>query len=358
MKAGKTLDDLLIEVERRANAKRDFVVGTDALEMTGDNALMVAGEYQLEPNEIAHDQIGAHCEIPAKYYDKMRAEAPALLASNVNHWFRKEPVKRMVRAIDTKARAFLSDRYRRLENEDLALAAIPALREAGVDVMSSEITDRRMYIKAVDPKVTRELQAKGGVFGDGAHNIVRVLAPAITISNSEVGSGALSVLAGVYDGFCSNLATFGERSARRYHVGKQADLGEDVYALLSQDTRDMTDKAFWAQIGDVVRAAFDRAKFDALCEKITATQEHKITGEPEKVVLLTTRKLGMTDAEGKVTLRHLLSGGDMSRFGLYNAITRASQDIESYDRATEFERLGAQVIELPDSEWKPILQAA
>lgn len=367
MKAGKTLVELAQEIERRANAKKDLVAQTPALTFTatGDekaaNFGMIVGkndEHTFGINSIGHQQIAAHTEIPRAYYDKMRAQAPDLLSQNVNEWFRRTPTTRMVRTLDGNVRAFLSDKYRPLENEDLAEAVIPPLMEMDLEVMSSEITDRRLYIKAVDKKVARELKAIGGKFGDGQHNIVRCLAPAITISNSEVGDGALSILGGVYDGFCSNLATFGERSTRKYHVGKRADLGEDTFALMSDKTRQLTDKALWAQVGDIVRGAFNRALFDSLCDKIAATQEQKIEGDIVKVVELTAKRFRMTEGEGKSILKHLAEGGDVSRFGLYNAVTRASQDFDDYDRATEFERAGAQIIELPASEWKELAKAA
>lgn len=365
MKAGLKLDELLLEIEKRAEGKRDLVVPTNHLHMTDDKRVIVADREEYDLNGIAHDQIGDWCGIPGKYYDKMLSDDPKLLATNVNAWFARprdggrEYDRRMLRTIGGTGRAFLSDSYRQLENEDLALVVIPALRAAGADIMSCQVTDTRLYIKAVDPKVTRELKAVGGKFGDGQHKIVRCLAPAITISNSEVGKGSTSVLGGVYDSWCSNLATFGERSVRKYHVGARHQIvGEEHYAVLSDDTRAKTDVATLAQIGDVVKAAFERAKFDALCDKIAETQEQKIEGDPIQVVTLTGRKLGLTEGEGKLTLRHLMEGADYSRFGLYNAITRAAQDVESYDRATELERIGAQVIELPAKDWKPILQAA
>jgi hypothetical protein len=76
------------------------------------------------------------------------------------------------------------------------------------------------------------------------------------------------------------------------------------------------------------------------------------------VVELSSRKLGLLESEGKSVLKHLIEGGDVSRFGLYNAITRMSQDVESYDRATELERIGAQVIELPKADWRVLAEAA
>jgi hypothetical protein len=288
----------------------------------------------------------------------MLDEDPRLLANNVNAWFRKYPADRMVRGLDGTARAFLSSAYERYDNENLADAVLPAVLELGLDVMSSQITDTRLYLKCVHPSVSRELSAIGGKFGDGKHNILRKLAPAITISNSEVGEGALSVLGGVYDGFCSNLATFGERSTRKYHVGKRhAIANDDTYALLSDNTRRLTHEAMWAQIGDVVRGAFNEAHFNSLCDKISATQTQKIEGDPVKVVELTTTRFNLSGTSGTSILRHLIEGGDLSRFGLFNAVTRASQDMEVYDGATAMERVGAQIIELPASEWKTLVAA-
>ena len=64
-------------------------------------------------------------------YQRMRDQAPELLAANVNEWFQQKPERRMVRTLDGQMRAFLSDRYRRLDNFDLALAVLPVLKEMG-----------------------------------------------------------------------------------------------------------------------------------------------------------------------------------------------------------------------------------
>lgn len=357
-KSGLGVRDLAIEIERRAKVKKDVVVSTKDLAMTSDGSLGVGGQFVVPVNKTCHDQIASHVDIPAKYYEKMRSEAPDLLANNVNRWFAKYPAPRMVRMLDDRARGFLSDRFRPLENEDLAEAVLPPIRDLGLDIMSCQITETRMYIKAVDPKVTRELQARNAQFGDGSHTIIRCLAPAVTIANSEIGYSSLSVLGGVYDGFCSNLATFGERSVRKYHIGGRHEIGEETYALLSDETRRKTDAALWAQIGDVVRAAFDRARFDELCDKIEKTTTQKIQGDVVKVVNLAAKKFAMTEGEGSSILKHLIEGGDTTRFGLYNAITRTAQDLEDYDRTTAFERAGAQVIELKPGEWNQLAAAA
>lgn len=365
MKTGKSLQDLAAEIERRAALKKDFVAPAQRLEMTstGDNVrLSIGADQGFAVNATAHDQIGTYTGIPAKYYDRMLAEDPTLLARNVNTWLQKaEGEKRMVRTLDGTARAFLSDKYRPLENEDLAQSVLPVIMDLGLDVMSCEITDRRFYLKVVDSAVTRELGKTGNAWGDGQHKILRMrtASPAVTISNSEVGQGALSVLGGLYDGFCSNLATFGERSVRKYHVGsKITTAADEIYAMLSDQTRAATDRALWMQLRDTVKIAFDRAKFDQLVDKVEGTAADVIEGDPVKVVSLASKKFGATEEEGKSILRHLIEGGSLTRFGLYNAVTRASQDIESYDRATDFEGIGGKIIELPKSEWQTLAKAA
>ena len=126
-----------------------------------------------------------------------------------------------------------------------AQAVLPAIMDIGLgrDVGPDHWLPR-LYLKCkVDPKVTRAgLAAIGGKFSDRSqHNILRMLAPALTVSNSEVGQGALAILGGVYDGFCSgHLAmAFSGRDALQVSCRQQThvDRWRNAYALLSDETR-------------------------------------------------------------------------------------------------------------------------
>jgi hypothetical protein len=196
--------------------------------------------------------------------------------------------------------------------------------------------------------------------GDGSHTIVkaRSLHPSITISNSEIGYGSLSVKGGTFDSFCTNLAIFEKRSTKQYHVGRKIDALGDITELLSDQSRRLGDAALWSALKDVVIATFDEAKFFELVDDIKATQGHAITGDVPKVVEVTAKRFGLSDGERKSVLDHLIRGGDLSRFGLYNAITRTAEDLPSYDRATEFERIGGQVVELGRNDWQVLAEAA
>jgi len=57
-------------------------------------------------------------------------------------------------------------------------------------------------------------------------------------------------------------------------------------------------------------------------------------------------------------MRQLIAEGDLSAYGLVNAVTHYSDDVEDYDRATESEALGGKLIELSSSEWEELAEAA
>ena len=72
---------------------------------------------------------------------------------------------------------------------------------------------------------------------------------------------------------------------------------------------------------------------------------------------LLTKSFGYNGEESSGILQHLIQGGDLSAYGLLNAITRTSQDVDDYERATALERDGSRVLSLPASSWREIAMA-
>ena len=348
MKAGKTLQELAIELDRQQAVKKDMIVDMGALSMdTGEAGLALqvtggnmAAKYGI--NDIAHRQIGQTLKIPALYYDRMRAEYPELLAQNVNGWFARTPdTKRMLRTMDGTARALLSDRYRRIDNFEVASAVLPIISGMdGASVESCELTDSRMYLKVVNPRVTAEVK-KGDIVQAG-----------IIISNSEVGMGSVNVSPLVYRLVCSNGMIAQDGAVRKYHVGRANEGGED-FSIYRNETIEADDKAFLMKLEDSVKAAVDQARFAAIVDKMReateATMEAKVVPQ---VVELASKEYGITEAEGKGILGHLIAGGDLSLYGLANAVTRQAQDVESYDRSTELEATGYKIITMAPALWR------
>jgi hypothetical protein len=358
MKQGRTITELAQELERQAKTKQDYLATTDAmrLQLATDKPrpqlTLLAGAAMnptFEITEHAHGQIADRVGIPQKYYDRMLVNAPELLTSNVNHWLHRENEKRLVRTMDGRMRAFLSDKYRTLDHFDLAEVVLPILKEANAEIVSCEVTEKRMYIKAVTERI------RGNLALDD------VVQAGIVIGNSEVGAGSLYASALLYRLRCLNGAVMSDEvfGFRKAHLGKGGiELESGVQAFLKDDTRQADDRAFWLKLRDAAGYLFSQDGFDKILAKFRATKENRITGDPVKVVEVVANRFGINQAEQSGVLRHLIEGGDLNQFGMVNAITRFAQDVESYDRATELERTGGQVIELPKREWEVLGAAA
>lgn len=344
MQSQFSLTEMAAELERRAKSKVDFVANTKQLEMDEKGQLSFdagKGKSTYGVNDIAHGQIANRLEIPTKYYNRMRAEDPALLSTNVNRWLQKEPEQRMIRTLDGNARAFLSDKYQRIENEEIANMVLPALLEQqGVHIASCAITDQRMYIKAVFTHIRAEVSV-----GD-------VVQSGVSISNSEVGMGAVNIEPFVERLVCTNGMVIRDSKFSARHVGARAEKSEGVYQLLSDEALQADDRAILLKVRDVVRASFDQVRFEKYVQQMREARGDKIEGDIQEAVKVLGKKQGLSEFEGNNVLRHLIEGGDLSRWGMLNAVTRTAQDVSSYDRSHELETLGGNILTLPRSEWK------
>jgi len=349
MKTGRTLQDLAVELDRQAAAKRDFVVTSDAMQMEDSAELfslhrpLESGMTEVTPfnmSDLFHRQMGASLGIPAKYYDKMRSDYPELLTQNVNGWFGHEQSKHTIRTLDGTARAFLSDRYRRIDNYDIAKAALPVIGEMeGAKVESCEVTENRMYLKVVNPRLEAEV-SKGDIVQAG-----------IMISNSEVGLGSVSVMPLVYRLVCLNGMIVNDLGQRKYHIGRE---NAEAWELFSDETLQADDAAFMLKLADIVRTAVDEARFGMVVDKLREAAAVQITAHIPQVVELTSRQYGFSKTEETDILQYLITGGDLSLYGLSSAVTRASQDVPDYDRATALESAGWQIVTMPREVWSVI----
>lgn len=346
MKTGMaSIEELMQRVLDENVKKRDFVSPASKLTMTDDGKMVIADKGDFDIWDTAHDQIGTKLEIPSKYYDRMMKDAPDLLAQNVNGWLHRSDKSHTVRTLDTDMRAFLSDRYRPLDNFDLlGQSIIPVIQPILKDlqVASCELTHKRMYIKMVNEKLTGEVK-KGDPVQAG-----------MCISNSEVGMGSVQIQPLLYRLACLNGAIMQDSSIRKYHVGGRVTEGEDAGLFYSDDTRMLADKAFFAQVRDVMVGVLQAKGFGDMIRRLQSTTFNTIDKDIDEVIEVTAKKftLGKTESEG--ILKTFINGGNLTQWGLGNAVTQYSQDVESYDRATELERIGGQIFEMPKNSWREL----
>ena len=107
------------------------------------------------------------------------------------------------------------------------------------------------------------------------------------------------------------------------------------------------DKAFFMKVQDIVRAAVDEAKFAFTVDRMRESTQIPLAHDPVKSVELLADKFQLTENERGDILRQLFMQGDSSRYGLVNAVTAASKIAKTYERATDLERIGGEILSLP-----------
>lgn len=354
LRRGKTLVELAHELERvRTNAK-DFLVPTGKLNMDDQGQLVFknGSTHKFGLNKWSSGQLASYTDIPKGYFDRIQAEDPKLFAKNVNHGLvRKDGEQRMVRTLDGQVRAFVSNKFRRgLGNFELMEANLPILLDNGFEVQSSELTEKRLYVKAVTPRIKADIKVGDTVnFG-------------IVLSNSDVGAGEFKLETFIYRLSCLNGMVGAKLSSAR-HITRAISGGEEAAELFSDKTLNLSDAAFFSGMRDLFLNAIKPENFDMAVNQMREAADRKIRNtDLEQVVELA---MNTTKVQGEGVKHGILAalmtgneGAGLTQWGLANSFTRAAQsEALTYDTATELERAGGQIIELQDSQWKKIAEA-
>ena len=321
----------------------DVVTDTTTVELSLDGE---QGVETFAPSGHMLGQMATDLGIPKRYFDRMRDDAPELFKRNVHHWLYEEPKKRMIRSYKTTdttntGRAWLSDRYRRLDNIEIATKLLPEFERLPSEAVfhNASISDERLYVRAVFPKMEAE---------------VKVGAPVqwgVQIRNSEVGAATFAIESFLLVLACTNGMVV-DKVMNTRHIGKRLN---DV---LSDEAVKADDHAFWLAARDTLRASIDEAAF----ESVIATLREATEGEKITSPIAATKRLASTfslsDEEHEAVLLNLANGGDMSRWGALNAVTATAHTVKSFDRGVELEEMGWTIAELSRRDWDKIAVAA
>ena len=207
------------------------------------------------------------------------------------------------------------------------------------NVLSAEVTDRRLYLKVISPKLEATITPDNRD-GHGLLKEPQVVQAGFVLSNSETGLGSLRVSQMVYKLVCTN-GWIREEAYRQRHIGKALESDEDGTVYRS-DTRLADAKARLLKVRDHIAEALDEGHFQHLIGRMQETTGIKLESGAEKCVDATAKKFGLSQLEKEGVLSELIVGADLSLWGLTNAVTAVAQRAESYDRATELEAIGGR----------------
>ena len=357
MKEGITIQDLATKLVEIEQSKLDLVVPTRSMEMENGTLMLRTEEAnipkELSLNNWSHAQVSQYTDVPKAYYDRLRVENPMLLSSCVNHGFftavqcaKLGNESRMLRTNKGIVRGFLSSRYRRLDSHDLLETCLPLLMEHQFVVKSCQLTEQKMYLKVVTDRIQGEV-VPGQVVQYG-----------LVISSSDVGAGSVRVEPLIYELICKN-GMISNTNIRKYHIGRNQG-ADNIEELLTDETKKLNDKAFWATIHDLVKGSMEKAHFQREIALLQEARQVPITNmRLDKVVDLTMKEFGVSNRKHKDSiLNYLASGADgrgLNKWGLANAFTWAAQAEDAeYEEATNLERVGGKIIAMNKSKWESV----
>lgn len=336
----QTLTDFAMEIDRRENEKQDYVIPASNLALTIGDKVSFNGK-SLSATDRFHCQVSEKLGIPKKYYDRMRAEVPELLQANTNTWFARSDKRHMVRTLDNKARALLSDRYRPIDHALVMGALLPTVTQMpDVQIKTQSLSDDRMYFQLVFKNMQAEIKP-----GDVMHW-------GLSFTNSEVGLSAFDIKTFMLRLVCSN-GLVGQSLIRQYHVGRRIGDNEEDYGLFKDDTIEAELKSLQLRTRDIIQNAITGDLFPAMVAKLQGATEDIIM-KPVETIENVTKRFNLASHLQEHIMENMAKEHDLTRYGLVNGITALAHRLDNLDAQYEVEKVGARIIELSTKEWKEL----
>lgn len=394
-----TLTDLVDTLRSQQDLRFDLVASANRLSYERGHLLIsgadepiltesgvIPGDVRLNPTEVFEGGIADKLGVPVRYLRRMRSEAQAesvrcealgvepafnpyldLLDTNINTWLASDPGRQwLVRGFLTAGsnegvgRAFLSNSYGMYDNLDFLMAVMAGAKDVGVglDVLSADLSERRMRVKVACPEVAALapalLAGYRSPFDNASPERARMLEdhgwlrpddrPVVfagfTIGNSETGNGSWFLTPQIIVQACTNGLTIKADMLRGVHLGAKMDEGVIRW---SDDTQRKNIELISAQTADAIRSFTTVEYVEAKIAEIEELAGVKIA-KPFDTIERVGQACGFSKAEQDMILADFIVGGQTTAGGLMQAVTSAAQRVEDPDRAAEFEDSAMDVL--------------
>jgi len=368
------LMSLMQKVADQAARSADYLAPTNDLQKTtsedGAPQMVIEANHGeptkiLDINSVAFGQLANHADIDVRTAKRLQANYPAEFDALLNAHFSKEPKRKMLRTFDGLQgntsneanrgilRAFVSDRFKTFDNANLLQSSLPQLMDSGARwrVVSADISERRMYLR-----LKSEVQT-----GTGA-NVGDLCANGIGLSNSETGSGSISVFQIFWTLACLNgMQT--QNKNRTSHLTSARDTGD--WMLLSDEAKAADNQALELKVRDLVGAYSSRLNFDEVLDQMRSAASDIIEGEAvdvTEVVGNLGKVMSLSKKENASVLNGLMatigqSGFEqdkpLSRATLVNALTACAHraDVDDVDM---WQQRGGALLTMPKKDFNRI----
>jgi hypothetical protein len=352
MKQGMSLQQMAAQVIDNSEKAMDYVVPVKNMEfhITENGIQYMAGVQHHgmisgDMTPYALRQAQTNLGVPAKFADVLMTEDRPLLEHIMNERAHSSDDNRMLRTIDNKIVGNVSPSFSRLyDNDTILKALLPSITGEEFEVKTCNLNDQMMHLSVMTPKLRGEVKV-----GD-------VVQGGIRARNSGVGASRMFFARLAERLWCLNGCTNSEivDSYTRIHRGGRQPLG----ILMADDTLAAHQTAIALEIRDTIHQLLSPEIFEQEIQLMRDTTERRIEGDVVKAIEELGKIVSYTKDEGSQILKHLIEGGDLTQWGMLNAVTRYAQDVDDYDRSMQMEAIGGKVLTLKPNQWNVVKEAA
>lgn len=297
----------------------------------------------FEFSDWSYRQLAGRLGIPWPYA-KMIRNIPDLMDTNFNWWLSHSDRTFLIRTTGEEVRAFLTPRYKIINNVDVAKAAVAAMSSKLIPcaLEHAYVTSSHMEMVFLDKHDTICLPgAVDDKFFTG-----------IALRNSEVGAAALRVDPYFYRQICSN-GMFSEAADENEGI-KRIHLGvKDDSSIYWTDRRSASAEKIVSEIENVVNRAVTSSKSVDVLNTLASLKSKKVTPDETGAILSSLEnELSMNEAEVREMSRILSTKEEeMSYFGILQAVTRMAHmyDTKNVVRRTYLEAVVGEFVSAPNS---------
>lgn len=350
MNEGRSLQVVARDARKMAEEKRDYIAPASRLRITADMPEVSDGTFApmmmldlpgqptgYRMTEICQRQVAGNLGLPLEYWRRMLNEAPGLFDETCAVWLEREKSSHLIRTLPNIARAYLSERYRIVDNYDILERAMDVAVETAPDLQynSGEVDENRLYLKLTTPRRTITILGEPTQVG-------------LLVRNSEVGDGAVAVAPFSINLICTNGMTHTNLGLRQMHLRKALEYsGDDAgNSIWSIDTVNLDNAAFMSKLTDSIRYALS----DEILQDLQRQYEGAVLDEvvkPTEIIEVTQKAFALRDGESESMAHHFIMGGKCNRYGLAQALAATAGEVPEYDRATELETFAGRIMAEP-----------
>jgi hypothetical protein len=384
-----SLTELVNELRAEQLKKKDFVVPSKLISMqdgklvvtnsqnnaqlseiltgTGISTDGLGDQIILQPLDTCHSHLSDKLQIPKKYYDRMKNGALGLLDKNVSHWFETGEGNYFLRTFINQeetsgvARALLSDRYGIIDNYDVLMACLEAMKDSGLPdgfltIENCEISEKKFYLRVVSPetdihapRLLQHYRVPNNPSRDGITGIMS----GFVVTNSEVGFGGFSISPRVVIHACSNGMVFKDDAFSRIHLG--AKMAEYQQISWSQETKQKNYELVMSQVKDAIKTFVSTEYIGKRIAKFEEVGDWTLQN-PVDCIKNVTKALTISAEKENEILKYFTQGGLNNAFGVAQALTFFAHETKSPDEQHDLECASVEVLENIQAYDKPFVK--